>query len=398
MALRVLHLSTYAGGGGAARAAATLNQALQRAGIDSRLACAHGNRFKVARAADRALWRLQSSPTQTWRSPARFGSLSAEEINSSDADVVNLHWVTDGFLSIKEISRITKPLVWTLYDMWPFCGTEHYGVDTPDARWRTGYSAANRPSDEKGLDIDRYAWEAKMRDWKPAAAVPASTWLTKAASESTLMGAWPITRIPHIVDTDEFRPASKSEARRALRLPLDVPLVLFLASAGITDRRKGFDLLERALPAVADYHQDLELIVAGPSTPGYASPTGVPIRWQGSVINNAQLVRLYAAADVLLVPSRVDNMPLTAMEAQSCGCPVVAFDIGGLPDIVLGDITGLLVPAFDIEVLANAINVGIDESRGPAVRGLAARHHAVTRWSPSAIVPQYQVVYETTIS
>lgn len=398
MALRILHLSTYASGGGAARAAATLNQALQKAGIDSRLACARGHRFKVARAADRALWRLQRSPIQTWRSPARFGSLSAKDINSSDADVVNLHWVTDGFLSIKEIGRITKPLVWTLYDMWPFCGTEHYGIETPNARWRIGYTSANRSPDENGLDIDRRAWEAKVRHWRPAATVPASTWLTEAACDSALMGSWPITRIPHVTDTDTFRPQSKSEARRSLGLPIDAPLILFLSSAGITDRRKGFDLLEQALPAVSDRHKDLQVVVAGPATAGYVSASGVRIRWQGSVMNNSQLARLYAAADVLLVPSRVDNMPLTAMEAQSCGRPVVAFDIGGLPDIVLDGITGLLVPAFDVSSLAAAIIDAIVDSRGPNARGRAARNRAVASWSPSAVVPQYLAIYEAAIS
>ena len=111
MALRVLHLSTYAGGGGAGRAAAALNEALQKAGVDSRFISAHGTRFKAARAADRALWRLQRSATKTWRSPARFGSLSASEINESSADVVNLHWVTDGFMSIEEIGKIDRKSV-----------------------------------------------------------------------------------------------------------------------------------------------------------------------------------------------------------------------------------------------------------------------------------------------
>lgn len=205
MAPKVLHLSTYATNGGAARAATALHEAMLAEGLPTEMWAAHGNRFKAARLLDRQLWRLQSSPIETWRSPARFSSLTAKEINASDADVVNLHWVTDGFLSIEEIGRIEKPIVWSLYDMWPFAGTEHYGTDTEDARWRTGYTKANRPSNERGVDIDRWAWQRKRDHWTtPMNIVSASTWLQDRASGSALMSDWPHYRIPHIIDCDVF--------------------------------------------------------------------------------------------------------------------------------------------------------------------------------------------------
>ena len=69
-------------------------------------------------------------------SPALVPSRWPELINSSDADVVNLHWVQAEMLSIADISRIGKPVVWTLHDMWAFCGAEHYAWDN---RWRDGY-------------------------------------------------------------------------------------------------------------------------------------------------------------------------------------------------------------------------------------------------------------------
>ena len=123
MAPKVLHLSTYATNGGAARAATTLHEAMLAQGLESEMWTARGAKFKRAQFLDRQLWRLQSSPVKTWRSPARFSSLTAKEINASDADIVNLHWVTDGFLSTEEIGKIEKPIVWSMYDMWPFSGT-----------------------------------------------------------------------------------------------------------------------------------------------------------------------------------------------------------------------------------------------------------------------------------
>ena len=156
MTLRVLHVSTYATNGGAARAASALNSAMKVEGIDSSILTAGGVKFRIASELDRRLWKLQKSEVTTWRSPAFFRSLDAETLNQFPADVINLHWVTDGFLSVEEIGKITKPVVWSMYDMWPFCGTEHYGVNSPHARWRTGYSTTNRPSTESGVDLDRW--------------------------------------------------------------------------------------------------------------------------------------------------------------------------------------------------------------------------------------------------
>lgn len=394
----VLHLSTYASNGGAARAASALHRAMEREGVPSTLRTAQGTRFRIASELDRRLWSFQRSPLTTWRSPARFGSLNAREINASGADVVNLHWVTDGFLTVEQIARIEKPVVWSLYDMWPFCGTEHYGVDSPDARWRSGYSRHTRSHDDSGWDLDRDTWERKRRLWRPMQIVPASTWLAEAAEASALMSNWPITRIPHVVDANAFSPMDRAEARQSLGLPPDVPLVLFLASAGIRDHRKGFDLLEQALPTVRDTHPAVQLVVVGPADPGHASASGVPIHWSGTVAGDEALRLHYCAADVLAAPSREDNMPLTAMEAQTCGRAVVAFDIGGLPDIIEHHVTGFLAPEGDISSLADGLGQAIEDARANDVWGRAARSRAVDTWSGEVVVRQYLEVYEQAIT
>lgn len=413
MAPKVLHLSTYDANGGAARAAYALHRAMLAQGIPSRMHVARkstddptvteGARlpFAWASRADRALWKLQRSPIKTWRSPARFGSLNAAQINRSNADVVNLHWVTDGFLSIEEIGRVEKPIIWSMYDMWPFTGTEHYTDDAPDARWRTGYTAANRPKTESGLDLDRWTYERKRRHWgtrnSPFHLVPASSWLQDATRSSALMNAWPITRIPHVVDTNTFAPRDMADARVALDLPQKVPLVLFLSSAGIRDRRKGFDLLEQALSLVKQHHPDTHLVVVGPAETNYASPSGVPIIWLNEVNQNSRLATVYAAANVTVVPSREDNMPLTAMEAQSCGRPVVGFRVGGLADIVEHGISGMLAVPTDTQALASHLQVQLDLSTQDASE-LATRGRAIQTWSPAVITLQYSALYEQALA
>jgi glycosyltransferase involved in cell wall biosynthesis len=367
--------------------------------MDSRMQVAGGYRFRAASLADRQLWRLQRSPVKTWRSPARFGSLDAREINASSAGVVNLHWVTDGFLSVEEIGKITKPIVWSLYDMWPFAGTEHYGTDSPNARWRSGYTKSNRPPDEGGVDVDRWTWERKRRLWtRPIDVVAASTWLHDRASSSALMASWPQHRVPHVVDCEVFLPQSMQDARLVLSLPLDVPLVLFLASAGINDERKGWDLLDAALAELRTVHPDVEVVVVGPSSPDYRPPSGTKIHWRGTVDGNESLARLYNSASVVAVPSREDNMPLTAMEAQSCGRPVVAFRIGGLPDIVAHHETGFLATPLDTTEFASGLSQALEDSQHDDAWGNAARQRATNTWSVKPVVDAYLSIYERALT
>jgi glycosyltransferase involved in cell wall biosynthesis len=405
----VLHLSTYDANGGAGRAAYALHSAMLAAGVDSTMRVARQDkwatntapkvtegsdlRFRAANRLDRQLWRLQHSPNDTWRSPARFGSLSADEINRSNADVVNLHWVTAGFLSIKEIGRITKPIIWSIYDMWPFSGTEHYGVSAPDARWRTGYTKTNRPKDERGVDIDLHAWVQKKELWRPSQVVTASSWMHDAVQVSALMREWPVSTIAHVIDCEMFQPTDMFAARNALGLPTDVPLILFLAGGGIHDPRKGWDLLEQALGKIKSTFPTVEVVIVGPIDETYRSPSGTKIHWRGNVSSNETLTLHYNAANVTVVPSREDNMPLTAMEAQSCGKPVVAFAIGGLNDIIDHNITGHLAEANNTDDLAQGIINAINDSQHDNTWGQRARARALETWSPETVVKQYLDVY-----
>jgi glycosyltransferase involved in cell wall biosynthesis len=387
-------LSTYDAHGGAARAALAIHSSLQTAGVDSRMRIAEVDslRFKLAKEADRRLWKLQKSETLTWRSPARFGLLSAKEINNSGADIVHLHWVTDGFMTIETIGQIKKPIVWSLCDAWAFSGAEHYATRDSRERSQHGYLPINRNPDDSGFDLDRWTWKRKKSNWtKPMHLLPASKWLTKATQESALMGHWPITRIPHIVNTNLFTvaPDLPKTNRR--------PVVLFVASAGIHDTRKGADLLIKALkePAITER---LTVIIVGPRATAQeerriSSSLNHDVVFHGEARGDQELIDLYSQADITVVPSREDNMPITAMESQSCGTPVVAFRIGGLPDIVDPTSSGYLAEPENTHDLAHGImNVLNRDLRD------STRQHAIATWSPEVIVPQLMDVYNKVLS
>ena len=399
--------------GGAARAAYSLHRALLKNGVTSRMRVGRkhsddptvtqgsSRKFTVNSLLDRQLWRSQKSPRSAWRSPARFSSISASEINSSGADVVNLHWVTDGFISVEEIGKIEIPVVWSMYDMWPFSGTEHYG-NLDSNRWRDGYTKLNRPADESGFDLDRWTFHRKLESWARRRSkmhmVPASNWLEHAIGQSYLMAGWPITRIPHVVDTDAFAPMNKREARQQLGLPADRPTILFLTSAGIGDRRKGWDLLERAMPDVAKQYPNLQIVVVGPIPNDEArmhaqQATQATIHWHGTVSTSEQLRTLYCAADVTAVPSREDNLPLTAMEAQTSATPVVAFAVGGLPEIVENDTTGYLASPLDYQDFTRGLQRVLQDGSTKNFFGHQARLRALDRWSSRLVARQYGEVY-----
>ena len=91
----------------------------------------------VRRNAKKPLMMFLKTKNPILHSPSFLSSSWVKKINSSDADIVNLHWVQHEMLSVSDISKINKPLVWTLHDMWPFCATEHYAKND---NWQKGYA------------------------------------------------------------------------------------------------------------------------------------------------------------------------------------------------------------------------------------------------------------------
>ena len=307
--------------------------------------------------------------------------------------VANLHWVGSGMMSIEDLGCIPVPVVLTLHDMWAFCGAEHYAPDGPDARWADGYTRDNRPVGHGGLDIDRLTWNRKLRSWRPMPVVTPSRWLADCVRRSALMADWPVRVIPNPLDLDVFRPLPQYEARQVVDLPADVPVVLFGALGGDRDPRKGYDLLLSALHRLHPPEHTVA-IVFGQDAPLTPPDVGIPLRWMGRINDESVLAALYSAADVMVVPSRQENLPQTATEAQACGLPVVAFDTSGLPDAVAHGETGYLARPFDPASLAAGIEWILEDAGRRRRLGVAAHERAKRLWGWDVVVPQYLEMYE----
>jgi glycosyltransferase involved in cell wall biosynthesis len=418
-ARRVLHLvPSLAGGAGRAawRIHHCLNPAHGASELSSAIRCLdsplHGPAIQVgypsrrAEVLAKALERLVSIGSRGFQAdPGVFHSFGypgigiPKAINQSPVDLVHLHWCGGNLITIEDVAKIRKPIVWTLHDQWAFCGAEHYASlsSTGSYRYVEGYTERNRLPSERGPDLNRLTWTRKKKAWRqPFQIVAPSRWLASCAQQSCLMQHWPVAVIPHPIDTDVWRPLNKAFARDALNLPQDKPIILFGVDTGCAKPNKGADLLMRALSLLKEGDQlatGFELAVFGQMLAQHQLPHGMTYHFLGRFTDDVLLRLAYSAADVLVMPSRVEAFGLTAAEAHACGTPVVCFNSTGLADIVDHGVTGALAEPLDPGSLARAIAWVIEEPERCAHLGQAARRKAEATWAEPLIAKQYLNLY-----
>jgi glycosyltransferase involved in cell wall biosynthesis len=397
--MKVLMLSHSNGGGGAGRATQRLFSALDttdaelrmhvdfKLGDDPRIFTNTGplaeRRRSLRITIDEIPAVTAGHPHPELFSPATQSAISAQRIDALGADIVDVHWLNFGYLSIEQLSRITTPLVWHMHDMWAFTGGDNYTDDGPNARWRSGYTT-QAPYPLR-WDIERWVHRRKQRHWQqPRHLIASSSWMASLARESSLLQQWPVHVIPNPIDTDIYAPGDKARARDYLGLPQSGPILVVVLPSRIDDRRKGFDLLQDAIARVQQEVPAIQLAVVGHSAPP-ADWRGVGVKtyWLGHQ-DDAGCIEAYRAADVVAVPSRQDNSPQTATEALSCGTPVAAFDVTGLPDFVTHKRTGFLARAEDSQDLARGLTWMLTDTHRLAAMGSLARETALA-WSHEVV-------------
>lgn len=426
MALRVSHISLQQQNGGAAIATLRIHRALcanaEAIGVESRLRARYGPGGDSSSdvgppIGSSPLW-LRMQPRLTALARRGFGpaypithSIAwpstglGQELRRSGSDLIHLHWLGDQMLSIEEIGALPQPLVWTLHDQWAFCGAEHYEMNSQTLpRYSQGYLASNRPASEHGPDLCRSTWERKRRSWRqPFNIVCPSQWLASCVRSSVLMGDWPVSVIPHPIDTQLWRPIGRQHARAALGLPSEGRILAFGAMGGTQVPHKGGDLLLEALQHLstgdnADAVSGMRLVVFGQEAPDPPLTLPVPQHYFGILQDPISMRLLYSAADVVVVPSRIEAFGQVALEAQACGTPVVSFATGGLIDIVVDRISGALVEPFDIHSLASAIRWVLAEPERSMRLGQEGRKRVLGMFDPAVIASKYANLYHSIIT
>jgi glycosyltransferase involved in cell wall biosynthesis len=410
--VRPLLLNTFDHRGGAGIATYRLHEGLRGLGVDSRMlvqykSTADTNVLGPASAWQRACAALR--PTLDRLEIYRYGKRRrglffpawlpddvASRVDALDPDIVHLFWLGGGFLRIETLSALRRPIVWTLHDMWPFTGGCHY--DDECGRFREACGNCPMLQSDREADLSRRVWQRKHDSWRdvPMVVVATSNWIAERARASSLFRDRRIEVIPNGIDTGRYAPQDKAGARAALGLPQDKRLILFSAVNATSDRRKGAALLFEALRRLADdgLAINTELVVLGASGPEGMPELGMNAHYMGYRHDAESQIALYSAADVVVAPSMQENLSNVVMESLACGAPVVAFRIGGMPDLIDHHVSGYLAAPFEAGDLAAGLKwVLADHGRHERlVQG--ARRSVLARFSIGSVASRYLALYE----
>jgi glycosyltransferase involved in cell wall biosynthesis len=402
--------------GGAARAAYRLHAGLRSIGVNSRMLVMfkHSDDPTVTMPPGRVRSRLNRFITKLDRLPLRayprrmhvpwgvgwIPTAIEQPAMRLEPDVVNLHWVSGGFVPLLSVSRFQAPLVWTFHDQWAFTGGCHY--DQECGRYRVACGACPQLQSSDPDDLTRQVLLLKHKLWHnlDITIVTPSRWLAACAQSSALFRHQRIERIPYGLDLDRFRPMPRQAAREMLALPQDKKLILFGAMSSTSDQRKGFQYLQPALHGLAaqGWGTQAEAVIFGAARPEHDPDLGLPTHYTGRLHDDVSLALIYAAADVFVAPSVQDNLPNTVLESLACGTPVVAFDIGGMPDMIEHEQNGYIAPPFKTEELAHGIAWVLQDAARHERLCHRAREKAEQEWPLALQAQRYQALYAEVIA
>ena len=412
--MRVLIINTSERIGGAAIAANRLMDALRNNGIQAKMLVRDKQTDQITVIGlKKSLWEIWQFIWERiviWKANhfkkhnlfevdiANTGSNIANLPEFKEADVIHLHWINQGMLSLNDIHRIIdsgKPIVWTMHDMWPFTGICHYASECNKYISKCQNCPVLYKGNKKDLSYRTFLRKEKMLKGSQIKFVACSQWLESMAKKSHLLQNHFITNIPNAINTNLFKPRNKQQAREKLQLPLNQKLLLF-GSMKITDKRKGIDYLVKACKILVqkkpDFCKSLGVVILGHQSELYQSLFPFPIHSMGYVNNEKDLVDIYNAVDLYVTPSLQDNLPNTIMEAMACGIPCVGFNVGGIPEMIDHLHNGYVAEYKSAEDFANGIHWALSEGEYKTLSE-AARQKVISSYSENAVSKRYIEVY-----
>ena len=415
--MKVLVINTSEMAGGAAIAASRLTDVLNRHGVEARLLVRdkQSDRATTVQLPSRGWQGLKLRWAFLWERgrillanrfrreglwSVDFGIGGASIVGRpefEEADLIHLHWVNQGFLSLGELRRILrsgKPVVWTMHDMWPCTAVCHHARECD----RFHAHCHSCPQLQHPSRRDRSFWvfdrKASIYPEGNLTFVGCSRWIASEAQKSRLLAGKEVVSIPNTYNHRAFHPGEKEPARRRFTLPQKLKLLLF-ACQKVTNPRKGLDLLLEALrsPQMRQWQGSLALVVVGQMSEELAATISLPIYRQGYLDDEEDMAELYRAVDIFVTPSLEENLPNTIMEAMACGTPCVGFDIGGVPEMIDHRQNGYVARYREADDLAQGLNFVLDDVRRPALAKAAAEKAAKT-WNEETVAAQYIQLYE----
>lgn len=314
------------------------------------------------------------------------------------SDVLNLHWIA-GFLDYADFFHRLPPalqVVWTLHDMNSFTGGCHYAGDC--RKFCDVCGGCPQLGSSSTRDFSTAIWQRKRAAYASFGSnkfsiVTPSRWLASEARQSDLVGDFSINVIPYGLDTQCFQPRDRRMARELLNIPEHAKVLLFI-SQYVGSKHKGSFALVEAIARLKKI-PDLFLLVLGHGQ--FPVQSHIPSLSLGFLKEERLLSLAYSAADLFVLPTFQDNFPNTALESMACGLPAVAFNVGGVPEIVRDGSTGVLVERGDAEVLAGAIENLLSDSDRRQQMAENCRRIAVEEFALEVQARRYAELYASLV-
>ena len=412
--MRVLIVNTSERAGGAAVAARRLMEALNNSGVKAKMLVRDKETEHIAVCSLPKSWRhhfnflwerltiylhLRLSRRHLWEiDSANAGTDITKLPEFKEADIIHLHWVNQGMLSLKNIRKILdsgKPVVWTMHDIWPATAICHLTLGCE--RFKSHCAHCPYLPGDSSHDLADATWRRKERmlTGRHITFVACSHWLENEARQSRLLEGQETCAIPNPIDTRLFAPADKAEARRRLGLPADRRLILF-ASQRVTNVNKGMDYLIEACRKWEQEHPEIRentgLIIVGGHAEEIADRLPLQAYPLGYVNDPRRMVDVYNAADAFVLPSLSENLPNTIMEAMACGVPCIGFRVGGIPEEIDHKVNGYVAEYKDADDLARGLHWTLDEADRKTL-GEEAVKKVTQHYSQRAVAARYINIY-----
>jgi glycosyltransferase involved in cell wall biosynthesis len=414
--MKVLLISKDARTGGAAVAARSLMESLREVPLDVEMLVQEGGDgipgvisttsgmlkkgLNRARFILERLTYLPHEKDQSLRfmfSPANVGEDITKIRQVREADLIHLHWINGGFLSLgslKRLMELEKPLVWTFHDIWAATGGCHMTLDCTGYQRKCGHCPYVINPREN--DISSRLWKKKsaLFGTKPFTIITPSRWMKSCVESSTLLGHCEVHAIPNPIDTGTCFPVDREEACRRLGLDPGKLYILFTA-ANVRNMIKGFGYLTEAVRILYERLKGddrVELLLLGRSKGDEAGlfpfrTTCMPYTRSQERIND-----LYNAARLFVNSSLVENFPNTIIESMLCGTPAVAFSTGGIPEMIRHREDGYLADHRSAEDLAEGMEWLLSHPDYQTVSA-QARKSALDRFSREKSVQAHLDLY-----
>ena len=315
------------------------------------------------------------------------------------ADIIHLHWINQGMLSLNDIRKILlsgKPVVWTMHDMWPCTGICHHARECDKYHQECHHCPyIYKGGGKKDLSNQVFKKKKEIYQSAPVTFVTCSRWLKERAGQSALLNGHTIVDIPNPISTGLFKPQNSLAARSKMELPTDKKLILF-GSVKVTDKRKGIDYFIESCKLLAEKYpemkEELGVVVYGKNSECLKPLIPFQVYALDYISNEKDLVNIYNAVDLYVTPSLEENLPTTIMEAMACGVPCVGFNVGGIPEMIDHLHNGYVAEYKSAEDLANGIFWTLSESEYQSLSEEACRK-AVSNYSESIVAKKYIDIY-----